>query len=100
MSSHIKVSVPRMNEDAEKLQTCYDKIPQMVKDLENVMAKLATCWDGPAWVSFQQQMRTDIANMLEVYDWMKTFIESMSRAEEIYGNCEEQMYQQIDGVRV
>ena len=100
MANHVKVSVPNMKEDADKLQNCYEKIPQLVNDLETVMAKLGTCWDGPAWVSFQQQMHTDIKNMLDVYNWMKTFIESMTKAEETYGNCEEQMYQTVDGVRV
>ena len=100
MGNYIKVSVPKMKEDADKLQDCYDKVPKLIKDLENVMARLGTCWEGPAWVSFQKQMRIDIANMLDVYDWMKVFIESMTKAEEVYGNCEEQMYQTIEGVRV
>ena len=44
MADKLKVSVPRMKEDGEGLKGCFEKIPNMVKDLDQSMAMLSTCW--------------------------------------------------------
>lgn len=100
MGSYIKVSVPRMEETGERLHTGIDKIPQFIHELDEAMKNLGACWSGPAWIGFQQQVESDILNMLDVYNWMREFLETMSQAEKVYGDCEKNSYNQIDRVRI
>lgn len=100
MSNHIKVSVPRMKSDGELLQADAEKIPQFIRELDAAMKKLGTCWEGPAWVTFQNQVESDILYMLDVYDWLKEFMQAMSEAEKIYGNSEKKSYDCVDAIRV
>ena len=100
MANQIKVSVPRMKSDREQLQTELEKIPSYVQDLEASMKQLGTCWDGPAWLSFQSQVSSDILNMLDLYDWIRGYLERLSEAEKVYGECEKKGYEFVDKVRV
>ncbi len=100
MGSYVKVSVPRMKDDGEQLHTQIAKIPQFIRELEGSMKSLGSCWDGPAWVTFQQQVESDILNMLEMYDWLCRYLRAMSDAEKEYGNCEEKSYSSVEKVRI
>ena len=66
MSNYIKVSVPKMKRNAEQLQANVDKIPQFVNSLDASMKNLGACWEGPAWIAFQQQVESDILYLLDV----------------------------------
>lgn len=100
MSNHVKVSVPNMKRDGERLHTGAEQIPKFVRELEGAMRSLGTCWEGPAWIAFQQQVESDILNMLDVYDWMRRYLQALSDAEKVYGSCEEQSYECVERVRV
>ena len=98
MGNHLKVSVPRMKNDGEKLQKGFESIPQMIEKLDVSMAKLAQCWKGPAHSVFREQVEKDITNMLDVYQWMKKFLEAHGEAQKVYGNCEQKTFDCISGI--
>ena len=100
MSNYIKVSVPKMKIDWERLQTEVEKIPEFISELDSSMKGLSQCWDGPAWVAFQQQVESDIVNMLDVYDWLRILVTTMSDVEKIYGDSEERSYSCVEKVRI
>ena len=100
MSNLIKVSVPKMNGDCEKLQADFQKIPDVIHDLEDAIKRLGTCWEGPAWIAFQQQVQTDINNMYELCEDLKGYLQSMAEAEKKYGECEQKTYDVINRVRI
>ena len=100
MTNYIKVSVPKMKSDWERLQTEVEKIPKFIDELDSSMRGLSQCWDGPAWVAFQQQVESDIVNMLDVYDWLKRLLLAMSDVEKIYGESEERNYSCVEKVRI
>lgn len=100
MGKHIRVSIPQMQRDGEKLHTQMEKIPQFVRELENAMQNLGSCWDGPAWITFQQQVASDILQMMEVYDWLRKYVQSLSEAEKAYGEGEKNGYESIKSVRI
>lgn len=100
MSNYVKVSVSRMKEDGERLHIQTERIPQFVRELESSMRSLGTCWEGPAWIAFQQQVESDIINMLDTYDWLRKYMQALSDAEKVYGDCEEKSYSGVERVRV
>lgn len=96
MSNYIRVSISRMKNSGEELAVDIEKIPQVVRELEDSMRRLGACWEGPAWLAFQQQVEMDILNILELYDWLRHFLETLSVGEKKYGICEEKCYECID----
>lgn len=100
MSNYIKVSVPKMENKREELYSDIDKIPQFVRELDDSMRSLGMCWEGPAWITFQQQVESDIVNILEVYDWLRNFLQVLTDGEKSYGSCEEKCYDCIDKIRI
>jgi len=100
MNNHIKVSVPKMKNSGDQLHGDMDKIPQFIQELDASMKQLGNCWEGPAWIAFQQQVQSDILNMLDVYDWLRKFLQALSEAEKVYGDCEQRSYDCIDRVRI
>lgn len=100
MSNYIKVSINRMKNDADDLQDYAEKIPKFVNELESAMKSLGECWDGPAWIAFQQQVKSDILNMLDVYEWLSRYLQAMSRAEKTYADSEKRSYDCVNSVRI
>ena len=100
MANYVKVSVPRMKDDGEELHNQIEQIPNFVRELEAAMQSLGTCWEGPAWIAFQQQVESDILNMLDMYDWLRKYMQTLSDTEKIYGACEETCYESIECVRI
>jgi len=100
MSNHIRVSIPKMEGDGDRLHADMEKIPQFIQELEASMNRLGACWEGPAWITFQQQVQSDILNMLDVYEWLRKYAQAMSDSEKAYGNCERKSYDSIDQVRI
>lgn len=100
MNNYIKVSVPKMKDRGERIQSNIEKIPQFVQELESAMKSLGSCWEGAAWNAFQMQVRSDILNMLEMYDWLQKYLQATSEGEKNYGNCEKKSYDCIGKVRI
>lgn len=100
MGNYINVSIPRMKGMGDGLHADIEKIPQFINELDDSMRNLGQCWEGPAWMTFQQQVESDILNVLDVYDWMRRFLQALSEGEKIYGTCEKNTYDFIDKVRI
>lgn len=100
MNNYIKVSVPKIKSGEEQIQSDIEKIPQFVRELESAMKSLGTCWEGASWNAFQMQVRSDILNMLDLYDWMKKYLNATAEGEKHYGECEKKGYDCIDKVRI
>lgn len=100
MSNYIKVSVPKMQKDSEQLKASIDKIPQFVNDLDASMKNLGNCWEGPAWIVFQQQVQSDILYLLEMYDWLSKLLQAETEAGKIYGEGEKKGYSRIEKIRI
>lgn len=100
MSNYIKVSVPKMKRDAVQLQANVNKIPQFVNDLDASMKNLGACWEGPAWIVFQQQVESDILYLLDMYDWLQKLLQTEAEAEKIYGESEWKSCNCIEKIRI
>ena len=100
MSSNWKVSTPRMKQDEEDIQAQTDQIPKFIQELDASMKRLGQCWDGPAWLVFQQQVESDIQNMLDIYDWMKDYLQALSQSAEKYGEAEKKSYSAVENLKI
>ena len=100
MADKLKVSVPRMKEDGEGLKGCFEKIPNMVKDLDQSMAMLSTCWEGPAHATFRLEVEKDINKLLDLLKWIQKYLEALGEAGKRYGDCEHRTYDCINGTHI
>lgn len=100
MSGNWRVSTPRMKQDEDEIQSQTDQIPTFIQELDASMKRLGQCWDGPAWLTFQQQVELDIQNMLDIYDWMKDFLQAFSQSAKKYGEAEEKSYTAVENVKI
>ena len=89
-----------MKDEREQLQEEYQKIPTFVHELDASMKKLSTCWEGPAWITFQQQVESDILNMLDLYDWYREYLQNHAEVEKIYGDTEKKTYEMVEDIRI
>ena len=89
-----------MKADSDRLHENMERIPQFVRDLDATMKSLGACWEGPAWITFQQQVESDILNMLDLYDWLRNYLQAISGAEKIYGENEEKNYRTIEKLHI
>ena len=69
MSNQIRVSTSNMSRDVKKMDQQIAVLPEVIRELKVQMSLLASCWEGPAWMAFQNQVADDIAFMSEVYQF-------------------------------
>lgn len=95
-----RVSCQAMKRDAEQLSEILKDIPETIEELRVSMRKLAQCWEGPAWATFQTQMNKDIQSMLEVYDRLVELQRALSEGREIYLKTEFSIYTGLKGLLI
>ena len=100
MNNIVRFSASNMKRDEETLQKQIEQIPKFIDDLETAMHRLGTCWDGPAWLSFQQEVDMDIQMMTGIYGWMHQYVQSMAGALEEYGKAESQSRELVERIKI
>ena len=92
MSDYIKVSVSRMNGDAEALREFVLQLPQSVNQLETIMETLASCWEGAAWNAFQEQVSSDIDYLTKMCSFLSNYVEHIEMGSSQYLEAEQEAY--------
>lgn len=95
MSNQIRVSTPNMSRDVKKLEQQMAVLPDVIRELKVQMSLLASCWEGPAWMAFQNQVADDIAFMSEVYQFISAYEQALQKSAEGYLNAEQKNYSEI-----
>lgn len=95
MSNQIRVSTSKMSQDVKTLEEQIAVLPEVIGELRTQMHLLASCWEGPAWISFQNQVADDIAFMNEVYQFLSNYEKAMQTSAEGYLSAEEKNYSEI-----
>lgn len=91
----IRVSTQRMKNDRDKLKEDVTLLRNSISELESALAFLAGCWEGPGWVSFQNQVREDMAYMNELCNELETYIKHMQDAAKVYNKSEQRAYTEV-----
>lgn len=100
MADLLKVSVNRLRTDASKVENLIDTIPNLVKELEEAMAQLAQCWEGQAWLEYQNNVAKYIEILTEIYKYMGEFTKDLNEAAKLYQRAEQDLCSAIDLVMV
>ena len=98
--SYMKVSASGMLNDEETITAQSKGIPDFLQELRESMILLSSCWEGPTWDEFQQQVIKDIENMNDVYNWLTTYIEVLSITRNTYQKAEKTGFQAIEEVKM
>lgn len=91
MADKQKISCGSMKRDAEELETLLKNVPQLMETIKISMRKLANCWEGPAWETFQVQVNKDIQNMNDVYIKLTELQKKLGQGSNIYLSTEDKV---------
>ncbi|MBR2675254.1 MAG: WXG100 family type VII secretion target [Mogibacterium sp.] len=100
MSKVIRVSADKMKRDRSRIDTKIDDMQADVNKLADAMRDLATCWEGPAWSSFQNSVNESMKEMDEVCRFLSNYLSDLSKAESLYRQCENDNRNNIRRVRI
>ena len=95
----LKVSAGQMSSDTEQLKAQIDAIPVQIDALSEAMNRLGECWEGSAWIAFQNQLADDINNMNDMYQFLTGLIQKLDTAKLSYLKTEKQAYRNVDQIR-
>ena len=96
MEQNLKVSVGRIRNDAAQIENEIDSIPALIKELEQSMAQLAQCWEGQAWLEYQNNVARYIEILTEIYQYMGEFTIDLNQAAKLYQRAEQDVCSAID----
>lgn len=100
MAERLKVSVGKIRNDAEQVKKHIDSIPTLIKELEQSMEQLAQCWEGRAWVEYQNNVARYIEYLTEIYQHMGEFTKDLNEAAKVYKRTEQDICSAIDRVLI
>lgn len=100
MGESLKVSVSMIKNDAAKVENCIDAIPTLIKELEQSMAQLAQCWEGQAWLEYQNNVARYIEYLTDIYQHMGEFTKDLNQAAKLYQRAEQDVCSAIERVLI
>ncbi|MCD7884794.1 MAG: WXG100 family type VII secretion target [Lachnospiraceae bacterium] len=100
MASIQRVSCKNMEKDAEALSTALKDIPQTITQMQASLKNLASCWEGPAWAAFQEQVNKDIENINEVYQCLTELQKGLGTGRETYLRTEFDVYTDVKALLI
>lgn len=100
MGSYLKVSASSMKRDADRMNELRKSIPALVNELDISMKQLSSCWDGPAWSTYQANVAYYIEILTEIYDYLSEYAASVQEASEKYMHAEQDICADIKLVNI
>ena len=100
MGNYLKISKNLLEKDAQNLDTLIETLPELIKDLEQGMHMLSSCWDGPAWAAYQQTVIMHVEKLTEIYEQMGKYTINMKEAAKEYARAEQDVCSDINSVRM
>lgn len=95
MSDVIKVSSNCIKNDADEIKRLGESIPTLINELQEAMQRLASCWEGPAWATYQQTVVQYMEVLSKNYETINKFIASLYEASDEYKRVEQEIYQSV-----
>lgn len=93
--------------ETKQLQATADTMEELLKaaraeisSLYDAAEELDMSWTGPANQTFQQQFADDRHAALEMCDLLQRFLQSMEYACTLYDNCEKNVCDIVDAIRI
>ena len=98
MGNKIRVSLDRMGNDQGRIVEQLKRTQREVEKLRDAMQKLSSCWEGPAWSSFQSTVADDIEYMRGLYQELNIYINNINESRNKYMHSEKNNYNVINGI--
>lgn len=96
----LEVETIRLNTDVENMTEYLDKIKKAKDAMETNIVNLNSMWDGEAKVAFVEQCNYDIETLSSIISEVDSFIKKWSIAKKKYDDCEMQVGNLINDIKV
>lgn len=95
-----EVDMQTLSTDISSMETTVASIRSNMTNMFDEITALETMWEGPAKEAFKQQFLLDQAAFEELCTAIDGMIDSMKEANTTYQNCEEQVGEVIDTIKI
>lgn len=99
-ANHIKVSTNRLNADAQQMGSMIGSMKKEMENMKDSVKQLNNMWEGLSKKAFVQAFNDDMTALTAVIDSLNEIRTFETEAKSIYENCEKQVAQLVDSIRV
>lgn len=96
----LEINTATLKSDATTIQEKVESISTLVDNLEDSMEKLAGCWEGAAWGTYQYYMSQNIETLTDIYKEMSDYTTNMQEAAKLYEKTEDNVHKTIKSIWV
>lgn len=100
MRKDLKVSVQGILKDGMKIEEYLESIPVLIDELESSMGRLAQCWEGQAWIQYQNNVAIYVEILTDIYQCMGKYVEDINESAKIYQRAEQDVCTTLDHLLV
>lgn len=98
MGNYLKVSTNSIRNAAESIEEIAETIPALMAELETAMEQLSSCWEGPAWGSFQENTALHMEMLSDIYEYMSKYVIHLQQASQDYCRAEQDVCADIRSI--
>ena len=100
MAQTIRVSVSNMERDKNNIAEDLKGMENDIRELKDAMQELASCWEGPSWNAFQNELDQSIVEMEDVFRFFEKYLKRTENAGKTYIKCETENRDSLRNVRI
>lgn len=98
--NYIKVSTNRLNVDAQQIESLIGSMKKEMGNMKNSVKQLNSMWEGVSKKAFVQAFNDDMTALASVIDSLSAIRNFETETKNKYENCEKQVAQLVDSIRV
>ena len=100
MADKIRIHTGRLGNDADRIQSCIDRIRRETGELKDSVTALERMWEGPGREAFHKSFREDMQAMETVISELKSACAYDVNAKKKYELCEKKISSLIADMKV
>lgn len=98
--NYIEIETQQLDADGQNMQSNLSSVQNEISRLFEEMQQLDAMWDGPAKLTFKNQMLNDFDEMNSICSNLLEFINNMKSASKEYKMCEKTVAELISAIRI
>lgn len=89
----LEVNVTSLKSTCGSVKESVERLEKMLSEMYASVKELNSTWEGPNHEEFTEKFERNHENMEELNRSLETYVKALKKAESLYGNCEEEVWQ-------
>ena len=100
MSDKIRDNTHALNNDANSVQKCIERMKKNKDNISNAVLTLDGMWDGPSSEAFKAAVQNDLNDLQTIIDQLQKICQYEVTAKNKYNDCENRVGEIVRSIRV